>query len=377
MKIQLIAKPEKDISGISRYTQDLLKCLKLAHADVQLTFSDTLYSTGILQSWPRRLGIDLQTFFSSFPLRVSLIPADIIHLTGQTLASCLLFQRFRAPVVVTVHDIIPFLLSKTHGQAVFRHPLEAFFYRLSLKGLRKADGLIAVSAYTKKTLCDQLGISPEKIFVVHECVDHQKFHPTNVPDSFYEKFQLNKGRYVLYVGSEDTRKNLETLIRAYAEVKRQHPGLKLLKVGAAQFMRERKRLLESILQLGLQEDILFFEQVPDEDLLFFYNLADVFVMPSFYEGFGLPVLEAMACGRPVIVSGSTSLPEIVGSAGILLDPLDVDTLARSMLDILGNTSRASALGKAAYQQAQKFQFSKQAEDTCRIYTQKLTSSQKY
>jgi glycosyltransferase involved in cell wall biosynthesis len=368
MKIQLIGKPEKGISGISRYTDDLLKCLALGKIEASLTYSDSLCKRGTLMSWLSKLGIDLRTFFSSYPLRVPLIQADFVHLTSQTLATLILSQQFSVPVVVTVHDIFPFILRKTNGQSVFRHPLEALFFHLSLKGLCKADALIAVSAYTRRTLCDNLKIDPEKVFVAYESVDQQRFHPAEVPVSFYEKYKLTTGRYVLYVGSDDPRKNLETLFRAFAMIKNRSFGLKLLKVGAAQFIKERKRLKDIIAQLNLQEDILFFEQVPDEDLKYFYNLADVFVMPSLYEGFGLPVLEAMACGRPVVVSGSTALPEIVGGAGIILDPIDVESLASQILKILESPSLALSLGTAAYDRAKDFQFSKQVQQMVSIYS---------
>lgn len=348
MKIQLIAKREEGISGISRYSASLQNSLVAAGLDAEMTFPDPIEPGTALGTGLRRLGIDLRAFFNNYPLHARLQPASIYHLTGQTLATLLLFQRFPGPVVVTVHDIIPYMMRNDPEFNTFRHPVEAFFFWLSMQGLKRADALVAVSEYTKKTLVDFLKIAPEKIHVVPEAVDAQKFHPAQVPDAFYEKYRLDQGqKHILFVGSDDPRKNLAVLIRAFAAVKSQYPGVKLLKVGSGNFPGQRKRLLELIDGLGLRQDVLFFEAVPDEDLVYFYNLAVVFVLPSFYEGFGLPALEAMACGRPVIVSGSSSLPEIVGETGIIIDPDDVKGLASQINRILEDNSFATLIGRAA------------------------------
>jgi glycosyltransferase involved in cell wall biosynthesis len=369
MRIQLITKPGSGMTGISRYTENLYKGLKTAGVDVHLTFPDPVLTWDPAQRGLKRLGLDVEAFFASYPLRARLDGSDVYHLTGQTLATLLLSQRVPGRVVVTVHDIIPYLVRHYRELNTLRHPFDYLFYRLALIGLRRADALVAVSNYTKQTVVEALGIAPERIHVVHEVVEHERFRPLAVPETFRAKYGLDNGtQYILHVGSDDPRKNLASLVRALAQVKRQVSHVKLLKVGAPHFERERQRLLALVAELGLQDDVLFFGQVPEAELPLFYNVADLLVMPSLHEGFGLPVLEAMACGKPVIVSDRGSLPEVGGNAVLTINPIDVEMLAAQITYLLENREYAHWLGQAGYQRAQTFQSARQAEATIAIYT---------
>jgi len=369
MRVQLIAKAGPSMTGTSRYTTDLYRALQTTGVDVQLTFPTSAPIPRPVRRGLKRLGLDTEAFFASYPLRARLDRVDIYHLTTQTLATLLLFHRFPRPVVVTVLDIIPYLVRHDPELNTFRHPVDYLFYRLALVGLRRADALIAISEYTKRTLVEALGLSPEHIHIVYPAVDHERFRPMEVPDAFRARYGLDKERrYILYVGSDDPRKNLKTLIRAFALVKQQVGEVKLLKVGAPHFMRERQRLLALIAELGLEQDVLFFDEVPDEDLPLFYNVADVFVMPSLYEGFGLPVLEAMACGVLVIVASMASLPEVVGDAGIVVNPIDVEELSGQICRVLLNGDIYKDLSRAGREHAQMFRLSCQAEATESVYT---------
>jgi glycosyltransferase involved in cell wall biosynthesis len=269
---------------------------------------------------------------------------------------------------VTVLDIIPYLVRHDPELNTFRHPIDYLFYRLALAGLRRADALIAISEYTKRTLVEALGLLPERIQVVYPAVDHEKFHPMAVPDAFWAKHGLDKKwRYILYVGSDDPRKNLKTLVRAFALVRRQVGNVKLLKVGAPHFLRERQQLLALVEELGLEEGVLFYDHVPDEDLPLFYNVADVFVMPSLYEGFGLPALEAMTCGVPVVCSNTASLPEVVGDVGILVNPVDVEEMAAQICKVLLKGDGYKDLSRTSRERAQMFRLNCQAEATNSVY----------
>jgi len=366
--VQLIAKPDSGMTGTSRYTVGLHQALQAAGLDVRLTFPTPAPIPGPVQRGLKRIGLDAEAFFGSYPLRAELDNADVYHLTSQTLATLLWFQGFPAPVVVTVHDIIPYLVRRNPMLNTLRHVGDLLFYRLALIGLRRADALIAVSESTKRTLIKALGLPPERICVIYEAVDHEKFQPMAVPDPFRAKYRLDKGwRYVLYVGSDDPRKNLRTLVQAFALVRQQVEDAKLLKVGSTCFAQEQARLLSLVAKLGLQEYVLFFNHVPDEDLPLFYNVSDVFVMPSLYEGFGLPMLEAMACGRPVIASDRGSLPEVGGNAVLTVNPTDVEMLAAQITYLLEDREYAHQLGQAGYQRAQTFQPVQQAEATLALY----------
>jgi glycosyltransferase involved in cell wall biosynthesis len=195
-----------------------------------------------------------------------------------------------------------------------------------------------------------------------------------VPDAFWVEHGLDKGgRYILYVGSEDPRKNLPTLIQAFAQVKKYMPGVKLLKVGAAYFDGERRKLRDRITRMNLQRDILFFDYVTEQDLRCFYNAAEVLVLPSFYEGFGLPIVEAMACGTPVVGSTAGSLPEVIGDAGIQVDPWNSQAIAEAILTILDNHDKKSMLRQAGLQQITKFSIEQSACETMKVYSKTMNA----
>ena len=178
-------------------------------------------------------------------------------------------------------------------------------------------------------------------------------------------FKNNK--IILYVGLDKPTKNICTLIRAFYELKKKIKNVKLIKVGGYEWKSERIKILKLIRELKLIEDIIFTGYVNDEDLPLFYNVADVFIFPSLYEGFGLPILEAMSCGCPVIASNVASISEVVGDAGILIDPLDVNGFTNAMYDILTNNDLRTKLSKRGLKQAKKFSLDDECKKTIKIY----------
>jgi len=352
LKVQLIAKREAGISGTSRYTEAIQRGLLEAGVDVHLTFPAPPPLPSPMIEALNRFGVDLTTFLAGCPLRAHLDSADIYHIPTQTMATLLCFQRFPRPVVVTVLDIIPHLVRGDRGLDTSRHGIERLFYRLALAGLKRADALIAISEYTKRTLVENLGLPSERIHVVYPAVDPQKFRPLQVPDEFLARHGLGRDRrYVLYVGSDDPRKNLGTLAQSFALLKQKLPQVKLLKVGAPHFYHERQRLLALVADLGIQEDVLFIEQVSDNELPLFYNVADVLAMPSLYEGFCLPVAEAMACGTPVVCSNATSLPEAAGGAALLVDPTRAEEITLALQTVLDDSMLAADLRRQGLDRA--------------------------
>jgi glycosyltransferase involved in cell wall biosynthesis len=239
-----------------------------------------------------------------------------------------------------------------------------------MAGLRRADHLIAVSQYTRQCVVEHLGIAPEKIAVVHNGIDHGRFRPLPVPAAIRERYGLPEGRrYLIYVGSEDPRKNLVTLVRALAQLRHELPDVELIKVGQSNFTRERQRLIELATQLGVRTAIHFLEDVPEDDLSLLYNFADVSVMPSLYEGFGFPVLEAMACGTPVVYAHAGSLPEIAGKAGAQVFPCDVHTLAGTLLALLKSRDKQLLLRRTGRGQAARFTWTATIQSTAAVYGQ--------
>jgi glycosyltransferase involved in cell wall biosynthesis len=374
MRVQLIAKPMPSpstnvgMTGTSRHAQGLYQGLQAAGVDASVGSPRTLpLPTPLLQGM-KRLGVDLPAFFASYPLRTPLHRADVYHITTQTMATLLWLQRFPAPVVVTVLDIIPYLVRGHRELDTSRHAIDRLFYRLALGGLARANALVTISEYTKRTLIENLRLPADRIYTVYPAVDGECFRPLDVPEAFRTQYGLRTGwRYVLYVGSDDPRKNLTTLVQVFASVQQMVGRVKLLKVGASQYPQERLRLLALVEELGIQEDVRFFGKVPETDLPCFYNLADVLAMPSLLEGFGLPVAEAMACGLPVVCSTETSLPEVAGSAGLLVDPGNVHELAGALAQVLEDRTLADSLRSKGLERAAMFTLGHMAEGILRVY----------
>ncbi len=266
--------------------------------------------------------------------------------------------------VVTFHDMTFFLFPHLHTRA------KRLFFPLATRiSARMADGLIADSESTRQDAIHLLKIDPGKIFTVPLGVD-DKFHPISVPaplEDVRQKYGLPQ-RFILYVGLVEPRKNLPHLLQAYKILIEGGGNLSLVIVG--RFGWKYHRVLGQIEELGLKENIHFTGYVSVQDLPMVYNLADVFVYPSTYEGFGLPPLEAMACGTPVITSAVSSMPEHVGDAGILVPPEDVQALAQAMDDVLTNESLKNRLARRGPRQASQFTWDRTARETLQVY-QKL------
>ncbi len=183
---------------------------------------------------------------------------------------------------------------------------------------KKTDFIIADSENTKKDIINYLKIPEEKIRVIYLAADEKyKFLNNNIGLKEELKSNYNiDSPFILYVGTVELRKNLPLLIKSFYELKKRGIPHKLILIGARNF--GFNKILRLVNELRLIDEVIFTGFVPEEDLVKFYNTADIFVYPSLYEGFGLPPLEAMACGCPVITSNSSSLPEVVGDSGIMV-----------------------------------------------------------
>jgi glycosyltransferase involved in cell wall biosynthesis len=260
--------------------------------------------------------------------------------------------------VVTIHDLS--FLFFPHSFRSLRRSYLRVFARMSV---RRARRVIAVSESTRRDLVEIYGISPAKIDVVHNGVD-ASFRP--LPADQVAAFRQQRGlpdRFVLFVGTLEPRKNIVRLIEAYARLPKERPPL-LLVGGKGWFYDE---IFGRVAALDLTGEVHFAGFVPAEDLPFWYNAADLFVYPSMYEGFGLPPLEAMACGTAVITSTASSLPEVVGKAGQLVDPTDTDALTATMEQVLGDRDLQQQMQAAGLVQARSFSWEKAARQTVDSY----------
>jgi len=286
----------------------------------------------------------------------------IVHLPNHHLGRYGFFLK--VPYIITVHDLIRYFDLKGHGTLI-HHPnlRDRFYLSLDYRGVKKAIRIIAVSQATKHDLVKHLGIPEERISVVYEGIDHRLFKPTSR--------RLVDYPYILFVGSEHPRKNFARLLRAFSRLKsqRRFKDLKLLKVGKAGGSEAefRKHTLQVINELNIPRDVVFTDYVAEEDLPAYYSGAECFILPSLYEGFGLPPLEAMACGCPVIVSNRASLPEVTGEAAIEVYPYGTDDLVSALEMVLTDVHLKRNLVSKGLKQARKFSWEKTAELTLQVY----------
>lgn len=370
MRVALIAKPGQQYTGVGRYVQRLEPELRVTGMAVERIAPALPPLPAASYALLRRLKLDLAAFLSNYPIGVRYPDADVYHFTSQNLATLLLLRRPRGRVVVTVHDILPYMLRKDPQLCVYRTPADRVCDRLAMAGLQRADHLVADSQYTKQCVVEHLGITPERITVVYLGIDHARFQPRPVSAAVRTRYGLPEGRrYLIYVGSEDPRKNLVTLVRALAEVRHGLPDVELVKVGRAHFEHERRRLVNLAAELGLQRAIHWLDDVPENDLPALYSLADVCVMPSLYEGFGFPALEAMACGTPLVCARAASLPELVGDASLLFAPESdgVTEMAGAIRHVLDDQELYQALRARGLARAVMFQWSHTARQMSDLF----------
>ncbi len=272
--------------------------------------------------------------------------------------------------VLTVYDLIPIRYPQYCG------PNAPARMRAILDSLDPADGIICHSVATQKdVMAYREDIPAERISVIPLAAD-PVFKPasTEAARAVRKKYRLPEGPYVLTVSRIEPRKNLDLVVRAYKRlVEQQKSGdLSLILCGSSQ--DDRSKLDRAIQDCGaLAKRIISLGRVPDEDLSPLYSGALVFVYPSFCEGFGLPPLEAMQCGTPVIVSNATSLPEVVGDAGILVDPTDEDGLCRAMMGPCRNEDVRQEMSRKSLARAGRFHWDRIVHDTVAVYEKAMRS----
>jgi glycosyltransferase involved in cell wall biosynthesis len=231
---------------------------------------------------------------------------------------------------------------------------------------RTADAIITISESTRRDSLRLLGIPPQKIFTTQLGVDpaYRPIRDSRLREEIRQKYGLPEN-FILYVGLVEPRKNLPGLIQAYRSVVGQ--GVRHRLVIAGRFGWNYRQVLEEIDRLGLQDLVSFTGYVPRQDLPIVYNLASLFVYPTLYEGFGLPALEALACGTPVITSEVASLPEIMGEAGILIPPGDGQALSQAILSVLSDQALRERMKEKGPQQAAAFTWERTARQTLQVY----------
>ena len=269
------------------------------------------------------------------------------------------------PRLLTISDLIPILFpnlvpAKVHYQ---------FIKTINSIDINE-DWIICISQQTKKDFCQYTSIKPERVFVTPLAASN-KFYPISnlaIINSALEHYRIPNCPYLLSIATLEPRKNLTLLIKCFCKIITENPNLDLNLVLVGVSGWKNKDIFDIVEKNPqLKPRIIFTGYIPDSDLSAIYSGAIAFVYPSLYEGFGLPPLEAMQCGIPVITSNTSSLPEVVGNAGITIDPKQSDELCQAMLDVVNNSKLRAQMSLLSLEQASKFSWKKCAEQTIEVY----------
>ena len=275
---------------------------------------------------------------------------DLLHFPYD---SCVAWKRGK--FVVTVHDVKPLLLGTGRPHRNLNHLIERVLVR---DRWGRIDHVLTVSHCSRRDIIERLGLPAERVTVVYNGVDLERFRPR-------ERVVLRERPYVFCVAGADPTKNVETLVEAFARLPL--PLRNAHDLVLAGDFRQRGDIKEQIARAGIEKQTVFTGVVSDDQLIDLYQRAALFVFPSRYEGFGLPVLEAMACGCPVISSNAASLPEVAGDAAILVDPSDVDGFVREMARVLSDAELRRNLRERGLAQAARFSWDWTARETIAVY----------
>jgi glycosyltransferase involved in cell wall biosynthesis len=315
---------------------------------------------------------DLEKLFweqRTFPRAARQADSDLLHIPYFAPP----LQSFGIPSVVTILDVISQRLPVYRASST-----KQLYSRLVSRSARRATTIIAISDHCKQDIVDLLGIPADRIVVTYLAPD-PRLRPASheTQQALRAKLDLG-GPFILNVGGMDARKNIMGLIRVFADVYRHFgdPNLRLFiagnpgKLGADIIFPDWRPLAD---ELGVADKVVC-ASVAEDDLATLYSASDCFAFTSLYEGFGLTPLEAMACGAPVVCSNATSLPEVVGGAGVLVDPLNTQAFSAAILEVLRTPALAQALRHRGLEQAARFTWHRTASETLAVYKDVISTA---
>lgn len=358
--------------GLGRYTQKLVDYLaKIDQANDYVIFikKENWDDFNTTNSKFTKVLADYRWYTLSeqinMPLVIKKAKIDLMH-----------FPHFNVPIfytgkfVVTIHDLIitsfPTRRASTLGPILYK--IKQWGYQIVVNSaVRRANKIITVSNYSKKEILKNFKVSADKIAVTYEAVNglsERRETDSGNQEEITKKYQLRKP-YLLYVGNAYPHKNLRALIKVFKELKKQNIKLFLTLVGKEDYFFER--LKEGVRESELGDLITFPGFVSDEDLLAFYHQALAYIFPSFCEGFGLPPLEAMALGCPVICANSSCLPEILQDSALYFDPHEINGIIEAVKKVYFDRHLREELARKGLNHVQKFSWTKMAKETLAIY----------
>ncbi len=355
-------------AGISVYIANLLRSLSQQHAPEDDLDYAVLMGEGRLPSdcemrviraaWPTaHPAARIAWEQAILPDVLRRLGADLLHapaFVGPLMAPC--------PQVITLHD-----LSFLRHPAFFKRANRLYLRTMTPLACRRAAAVIAVSEFTAREAVALLGVAPERVYVITHGVD-PRFRP--LPPEEVARFRAEQGlpeRFILHMGTLEPRKNLVRLTQAFAQGA--PADVHLVLAGGKGWLYEA--IFAEVERLGVQDRVHFPGYVPAETQALWYNAADLFAYVSIYEGFGLPVLEALACGTPTLTSATTSLPEAGGDAALTVPPDDVEAIAEGLARLLADDALRADLRERGLAHAARFSWETTAQRTAALYRQLL------
>lgn len=356
-------------AGLGRYAGEIARALAEDKDDIELSLFYNRQGEAQLPNYlshiphksvnignkPWRMGVLLSQLLR-WPMDKTFGARDIFHATNHLLAH---FSTART--VFTLHDLI-FLRYPEYHKLYNR-----WYLTLAMPiYLRAADVIITPSECSKQDAIAYYGLPESKIKVIYEAPAPYFKRASNAAELEHVRQKYNlPPKYILHVATIEPRKNLSRLLDVFKALLADWPDLKLVLIGKKGWLYEP--FFQKLQAMGLQELVIFPGYIDEADLPACYEMAEVFVFPSLYEGFGLPPLEAMACGTPVVSSNSSSLPEAIGEAGIMVEPTDTAALTVAIQRVLNNTTLQADLKQRSLAQAQKFSWTKAATELKTVY----------
>jgi glycosyltransferase involved in cell wall biosynthesis len=232
-----------------------------------------------------------------------------------------------------------------------------------LKYLKRCERIIAISEDTKKDIVRLLGVGPKKIDVIYLGVDRSFYKPKPKLRSRKKlNLPLNK-KLILNFGSDtDYRKNVETVIKSFYEIQKKEPDSVLVRIGKVD-----KKITKLVKKLGIERKIIRINRVSESGMPYYYSAADVYLCLDIETGFGLPILESMSCGTPVVCSNTGAFPEVVGSSGFLVNPMNANEVAKDVLKIFSNKKLTGRMISGGLKRVKQFSWKKMADETLKVY----------
>ena len=351
----------KNYTGIGRYAFQLIKSLsEIDQANEYFLYiSKRFFSKRIIPRVPApNFFLKIDRFNRGMKKTVG--PVDICHCPSPEILN----DMNGAHSVVTVHDLIYKTYPQGHTSATIEQT------ERQLEGVvEKASKIICCSQSTLNDLNRYFSVDPQKTVLIYQGVSRKDFYPLDENEARPAQVLIRskgvEGPFILFVGTIEPRKNLRNLIEAFSLLreKKQYKG-KLVVVGMQGWNEDLSSLIG---RLGLKQEIIFTGFLSNQELRYFYNMADVFAFPSFYEGFGFPIVEAFSCGVPVVTSNVSSCPEIAADAALTVDPRSPQDIAGAIFRILDDKNLRDQLKQKGFARARQFSFLNTARQTLDVY----------